>query len=218
MSVQINHFAKRQTAASRYSHYEPRLGFASDSPQAWAELEALINEAFEKYSGDKSRLTAVSENGLVLKLALPEESCQGFYSGVILADETTVFKTSFGKRERAVEGELPSIHVSALSGRKAKAVAVDVIVYHVSQLSLDERTYIDDNGATVVENAEWQVVSINARDTVNPEPPTPLAMARNMAALLEMPEGVGGSARGYTAEQFVEAILYWSRRTMSPGQ
>jgi hypothetical protein len=86
----------------------------------------------------------------------------------------------------------------------------------------EELTYTTGDGTpqatTVRQTGEWQVVSINARDTAEPEPPTPMAMARNMAAALGLPEGVGGSARTYTAEQFVEATLYWSRRTMSEGK
>ena len=56
-----------------------------------------------------------------------------------------------------------------------------------------------------------------ATATRGAEPPTPMAMARNMANGLGLPEGIGGTARTYSAEEFMRAILYWSKRTMCAG-
>ncbi|HSI05075.1 MAG: DUF3228 family protein [Myxococcota bacterium] len=53
--------------------------------------------------------------------------------------------------------------------------------------------------------ADWGIVSITA-SAVADEPMHPLTMARNM---LEKP---GGTKAVYTAEQFAEAVYYWSRR------
>jgi hypothetical protein len=226
--VELNHFVKRQTRDSRFSHYEPTSGHDADT---WAELQALIARHFD----NKALLTPLKDNGLILKLSLPQDACKGFFSGVILVDEETVIKTIFSVRDRAVPGELPFIHSVAVNGRKAPASHVEVILYHVSEMTEEELTYIADDGSAddgiaddvtanngsgkkIRQTGEWQVVSVNARDTAEPEPPTPMAMARNMAAALNLPEGVGGSARTYTAEQFVQAIQYWSRRTMSEGK
>ena len=57
-------------------------------------------------------------------------------------------------------------------------------------------------------DCEWELVSINARPTPEPEPLTPDTMARNF---LELP---GGTKADYTAEEFARAILYWSCRAM----
>jgi hypothetical protein len=221
--VELNHFVKRQTRDSRFSHYEPTSGHDVDT---WVELQALI----ARYFDNKALLTALKDNGLILKLTLPHDACKGFFSGVILVDQETVFKTTFSVRDRAVPGELPFLHSVAVKGRKAAASHVEVILYHVSEMTEEELTYAandgsanegtadDGSGKKIRQTGEWQVVSVNARDTAEPEPPTPMAMARNMAAALNLPEGVGGSARTYTAEQFMQAIQYWSRRTMSEGK
>lgn len=54
-------------------------------------------------------------------------------------------------------------------------------------------------------DADWGVVSIMATATAD-EPMHPLTMARNM---LERP---GGTKATYTAQQFAEAVYYWSQR------
>ncbi len=213
--VELNHFVKRQTPESRFSHYEPSSGNPADT---WAELEALIAEHFS----NNVLVTPIKDNGMILKLTLPQAACKGFFSGVILVDEKTVFKTTFSVRDRALPGELPFIHSVAVSGRKAPASHVEVILYHVSEMTEEELTYTTDDGSPegkkIRQTGQWQVVSINARDTAEAEPPTPMAMARNMAAALNLPEGVGGTPRTYTAEQFMHALHYWSRRTMSEGR
>ena len=57
-------------------------------------------------------------------------------------------------------------------------------------------------------DAEFEIISINCRMSEEPEPQTPIAMARNF---LDLP---GGTKAEYTAQQFAEAIVYWSRRAM----
>jgi hypothetical protein len=58
--------------------------------------------------------------------------------------------------------------------------------------------------------ADWGVVSLNA-SSIKDEPMNPLTMARNM---LEKP---GGSKATYTAEQFAEAVYYWSQKATVKG-
>ncbi|MBS1990992.1 MAG: DUF3228 family protein [Cyanobacteria bacterium SZAS LIN-3] len=206
--VELNHFVKRQTPESRFSHYEPPSGRDEDR---WPALLQLIEQHF----GNEALLSSTHPERKVLKLSLPAEACKGFFSGVLLCDENTVFKTVFAVRDRAVEGELPTIRSVAVGGgRKAEAVRVDIILYNASILTEEELTYTADDGTTIRQTGEWQVISINARDTEEEEPPTPEAMARNMAALLGLPGGVGGTPRSYTAEQFMQSILYWNHRTM----
>ena len=54
-------------------------------------------------------------------------------------------------------------------------------------------------------DCDWEIVALLASDVEN-EPMQPLAMARNM---LEKPGGTKGT---YTAEEFAEAVYYWSQR------
>jgi hypothetical protein len=210
--IACNPFVYRQTPVSRFSHFEP----TDPAAERWIVLEELVARYFE----DKDRVTALKEDGTVVKMVLPlSDGLPGrFFSAVVEVDENTVLKTAFGVRPGAIEGEQPFIQTVAVGGRKAPAQRVEVILYHVSVLKPEERSYVPD-GATepVVVDAEWQIVSVNCQATDEPEPPTPQAMARNMAAALGLPEGVGGTARTYTPEEFMRAILYWSRRTMASG-
>lgn len=226
-TVELNHFVLRQTAQSRFSHFEPRSGNAADT---WSELEALIASRFPtatRFEFEKDvpsdfvgarLITHVREDGKVVKLVLAPEDATGFFSGVVRANDATMFKTVCAPRANALPGELPYIHSTALNGKKSPAVVVEVILYHVSAMEAKDLTYTPA-GATepVVQDGEWQVVSVNARDTFEPEPQTPQAMARNMAAHFGLPEGEGGTPRLYTAEEFMRSILYWSDRTMATG-
>jgi hypothetical protein len=223
--TELNSFVFRQTAQSRFSHFEPASGNPADT---FAELEAVVAHQFSRAVWAESpdsldlangpRLIKSREDGMVIKLVLAHADCKGFFSGVVRADESTVFKTVCSVRDRALPGERPYIHSVAVEGKKAAAVVVEIVLYHVSALSEEERTYTPEGAnVPVVQDGEWQVISVNARDTFNPEPATPQAMARNMAAYLGLPEGVGGTPRLYTAEELMQSILYWSDRTMSSG-
>ncbi len=224
--VELNHFVLRQTAQSRFSHFEPRSGNAADT---WTELEALVASRFAvatRFAAEKdvpadfagTRVITEGQPKGFVKLVLAPEDVNCFFSGVVRADQSTVFKTVCAPRERAVAGELPFIHSVALNGKKAAAKVVEVILYHVSALTEEERTYTPEGASQpVVQDGEWQVISVNARDSDEPEPPTPQAMARNMAAHFGLPEGAGGTARLYTAEEYMRSILYWSDRTMATG-
>lgn len=225
-TIELNHFVLRQTAQSRFSHFEPRSGNPADT---WSELEALIASRFPtatRFASEKdvpfgfigTRLITLRDDGNIVKLVLDPEDAEGFFSGVVRANDATVFKTVCAPRANALPGELPFIHSTALNGKKSAAVVVEVILYHVSAMTEKDLTYTPA-GATepVVQDGEWQVVSVNARDTLEPEPQTPQAMARNTAAHFGLPEGEGGTPRLYTAEEFMRSILYWSDRTMATG-
>lgn len=202
--VDINPFVRRQTAKSRFSHFEPRSGNPADT---WTELEAIARRYSKTFRARPS--------GPIQAVRLPDNELHGFFSGVVEVDEQTKFKTVFAPR---ADGELPYIQTVAVNGKKTPAKAVELIFYHRSQLPIHDRTYTPKGSDTpVVLNGLWQLISINARASIEPEPPTPQAMARNTAAALGLPEGVGGTARHYTPEEWMRAVLYWSQRTMSAG-
>lgn len=210
-SVGLNPMVYRQTPESRFSHFESESGQAAD---AFPELLRLIAGHL---ATEPDTVEVIDEDGLVVKVHLPESLVVGrFFSGVVKLEEGDTLRSFFAPRVRAIEGEQPFIQTLVVGGKKSPAKRVEVIIYHRDALELDERTWIPPGAdATVEVTEDWQVVSVNARDTVEPEPPTPQAMARNMAAGLGLPEGIGGTERTYTAEDFMRAILYWSARAMA---
>ncbi len=127
----------------------------------------------------------------ILVLSLPPE---GFFSGVIELDEETPLYAKFAARR---QGEVPYIQVTAAGGEKLPAKAVEAILYRHDVLGEDAST-----------KAGWELVSLNARSTVEPGPMTPITMARNFLGL------TGGTKADYSAEEFAEAILFWSKRAM----
>lgn len=129
-------------------------------------------------------------DGVILVPVPPE----GFFSGVVEVTPDTPLKAEFSARRK---GEDPYISVVAVGGEKLPAVVVEAVCYQHDVLGGDAST-----------EAEWEIVSLNARPTQEPEPPTPVAMARN---LLELP---GGTKATYTAEEFARSIMYWSKRAM----
>lgn len=126
---------------------------------------------------------------------LVQVPADGFYCGVVAVTKDTVLRAKFESRRPS---EDPYIVVEAI-GEKLPAKAVEIVLYHYDVLA-------ENNEASTF--AEWEIVSINARPTEEPEPMTPMAMARNM---LELP---GGTKAEYTARQFAEAIEYWSKHAM----
>jgi len=78
-----------------------------------------------------------------------------------------------------------------------KAKYVSVVCYSAEALL--------ENGGTRSTDCEWEIVTIIA-SPVEKEPMSPLTMARNQL------EKAGGTKGVYTAEQYAEAIYYWSQR------
>ncbi len=131
-------------------------------------------------------------NGVMLVPVPPD----GFFCGVVEVTKDTPLYAKFESRRMP---EDPYIVIEAAGGEKLPAKAVEIVIYHHDVLAENNEADTD---------AEWEIVSINARPTLWPEPMTPMAMARNM---LQLP---GGTKAEYTAQQFAEAIVYWSRHAM----
>ena len=179
MLLAMNTYARRHTAESRFSH------FAGDE----AELLSLVVAAMEEEDWEPSISNGEPMDGVVLVNVPPI----GFFSGVVEVTHETELVATFGSR---FPGEAPYIQVQAV-GEKLPAHAVQVCIYR--------HDILGDEAST---DAEWEIVSINARPTLAPEPPTPMAMARNMLGM------EGGTQREYSAEDFAKAIVYWSTRAM----
>ena len=152
---------------------------------------------FSQFSGSEEELVGlVTENfdnakvvgdGIV-SVPVPAKS---FFSSVVELQEGMTLHAEFSARRH---GEEPYVHLTA-DGKKLPAKFAEIICYGHDVLAKD-----GDNSS----DADWEVVSINAHPTEADEPPTPMAMARNFLGL------AGGTAQEYTAEEFAEAIMYWS--------
>jgi hypothetical protein len=195
MRIKCNAFVKRQTAESPFSFLADPIGQTAD----WRTLEVHVEECLE----EPAKLDAIAKEGYkpgVVVLSIPP-SFAGFrfYSGVTMLTETTPLRARFAARR---PGEAAFVEVQAI-GPKTEAVAVDIILY--------SRALLVEEGETPEADTDYEIVSINARTSAEPEPMSPMAMARNFLAL------PGGTKAEYTAQQFAEAILYWSTRTMHGG-
>jgi hypothetical protein len=178
-TIGINSFVKRQTADSKFSHYDG----------SWESLVLCVAVHLD--------MAKPGYRDGVLEVPVPPE---GFFSGVYdlsQGDEVRQLVASFEARRA---GEEPYIDVVACDVAKQPAVAVNVILYR--------RDVLGDEAST---DKEWEIVSINARMSEEPEPMNPVTMARNFLG------AEGGTEAEYTAEQFAEAIVYWSKRVMIGG-
>jgi hypothetical protein len=99
--------------------------------------------------------------------------------------------------ERRQPHEDPHVKVYALGGQPETAHFAKVVLYSAEALL--------ENDGKRSGTYDWEIVAIIA-STVEDEPMHPLTMARNFL------EKSGGTKCEYTAQQFAEAIYYWSQR------
>jgi hypothetical protein len=196
MKITCNEFVKRQTKESPFSYLADQLGRTAD----WRVLETHVEECVEEPSKLDANVKPGYKDG-VLVVEMPPTVFGGsqFYSGVAVINDVTPLVARFAARR---PGEAAFVEVLA-GGRKTPAVAVEVILY--------SRDLLRAEGEQVPDDVDYQIVSINARTQNEPEPMTPVAMARNFLGL------PGGTKAEYTAEQFAQAIVYWSTHAMHSG-
>ena len=123
-----------------------------------------------------------------------------FHGTTVLVDETTPLHAACERRQPHEE---PVIVVRA-AGEPEPVRHAGVVLYSAAALL--------ENGGTRSGPWAWEVVCLLAA-AVADEPMDPVTMARNMLAR------PGGTPCTYTAEQFAEAVWYWSRRArlLVPG-
>ncbi len=185
MNKQIvcSEFVKRQTVKSGFSHFNG----------SWEELEKIAARYI-----NSGLCNPGYKDGVVL-IRLPKDECYKFMSSTITINNNTKLKVNFGARQA---GENSYIRVAAKE-IKQPAKAVELICYRSDVLDED-----DDRSST----AEWEVIAIKARASLELEPMEPMTMARNF---LHLPGGTKGE---FTAQQFAESIVYWSNHTMCVKQ
>jgi hypothetical protein len=157
---------------------------------SFEELEALTAAHMNDWKPGMG-----SVDGDVRIVNLPTE---GFYTEIveITPENSLLLEAVYGARR---EGEEPVPTFILRGVEPDQAHSVGIVIYRADVLARD-----DDRSS----NAEWEIVAILA-DPKLPNgasvPMHPSTMARN-AAHLE-----GGTFREYTADQWLEAILFWQR-------
>ena len=180
VSIGVLDFVKRQTPDSPHGYFEG----------SWEELVGMVTE----YWGHRR---VSPHNSEVMLVPIPATLTHRFYSSLILVTADTTLKAEFTPR---VPGEDAFIQVFAAGAPKQPAKRVEIVCYSHEVLA-------QDGDAPPTREADYYIVSINAYASDEPEPMSPMTMARNFlhlkgGTLPEVP---------YTAEEFARAIVYWSR-------
>lgn len=170
-------------AADRHRPEQPYSHYSG--PGGWGDVIQMVRANW---------LSLFNRQGYKPGVRLVRVPADGFLANTIEVTESTPLKAIFTRRR---EGEQAYVKVLACDCPKSPARRVEIVLY--SAEVLDE----DDDRST---DCEWEIVSVNASPTDNEEPMHPLTMARNF---LHLP---GGTKGDYTAEQFAEAIVYWSTK------
>lgn len=182
-NIAINSIVRRQTVDSPYSHY---IGSEQD----------LVDLVENNMCPDNCK--AGYRDG-VLSVSVPPK---GFFTGVVTLEEGDKL---VGEYRRRVPGETPrkTLRVSRLLAAKSPAIAVDIILYRHDVLA--EKNEFDTN-------ADWEVVSINARITKKDQPIRPMTLLANHYG------ADGGTATKLTAVEFEKRLQksyeYWQDKAM----
>lgn len=188
--VACGEFVKRQTPESGYSHFEG----------SWEQLEKVVEgclNAKELFGVDTSRITPGYRDGVVL--VDMSHVAHWFRSAIVDLTEDSHLTANYAPRRL---GEDPFIRVSA-KAQKQMAKHASVVLYRHDVLQ---------EGNERETEAEWEIVAIKARTSVEEEPMDPYTMARNFLQLK------GGTKGDFTAKQFAESIVYWNNHTMTTGK
>lgn len=191
-SVAFTEFVRRQTEASHFSH--------------WTISDEMMLERIQ--SAAQAGRYETSYRPGVLQVAinvLPGE----FFTGVVELTEGTKLVGEYVAR-RPGEEPRKNTYVRRMQKivprqliEKQEAVAVDVILYHHDVLLEGNENDTD---------ADWEIVSVNARTTHGPQPIHPMTLMHNHFG------SDGGTDTKMTPEQLVEKLRegfeYWKSRAM----
>lgn len=131
--------------------------------------------------------TAIYEDGVCI-IGLPGDN---FWAGATQINEETELLSRFAPRE---EGEYPCIQFTANAGPKPIAEEADLVLCSKERLGRKNENSTD---------ADWEIVSINAKSFKGAEPMHPVTMARNSQNL------PGSTLTKYTPEEYDRSILHW---------
>lgn len=179
--IKCSEFVKRQTAESGYSHFDGD----------WYLLEELVRYVVTYFP---QSIRPGYRDGVIL-VDVPHYK---FYSSIVEIDEKTKLEVNYAPR---VPGEDSFIRIAAV-GKKQPAQYVTIVLYRHDVLAEDNDRSTD---------AEWEIIAIKARTSIEEEPMDPYTMARNFLHLK------GGTKGDFTAEQFAKSIIYWNNHVMCIG-
>lgn len=179
-SIGVSNFVRRQTPQSSYSHFEG----------TWSELVTLVEEHFDE-----------GKQGYKPGVWLVPVPAERFRSNIVALTPNTPLTAHYAPRR---EGEAPFINVRAQggttpAGEKMPAKHAFVVLYSHAVLC---------EGGEASTDANWEIVSINARTEDAESPMDPMTMARNFLFL------PGGTRGEFTAQQFAESIVYWNQHAL----
>jgi len=149
MNIVVNDFVKRQTAQSRFSHFEG----------SWNDLLKAVWWAWEDQ-------TPGYRHGVVCVRLSPT----GFYSGVVCLKEGDSLAGGFKPRQ---SNESPRKFITAKGSEKTRAKSVQAILYSSKILAEGGDNQLppeDDN---------WEIISINASPLDGEMPIEPSVLMHN---------------------------------------
>jgi len=201
-----NPFVRRQTARSRFSHF--------DGPTE--ELIQIVQEVdcgeWRGVSGGHCKFNAASGIGPFCKqhvsaIPIPDKHLHRFKSGVV---QLTLGSRLVGRYEARRDGETPrkSVSTPAPQGywNKLPAKSVEIIVYSSTLLAKDGDNWLPS------EDGNWEIVSINANPFDGPMPIAPDTLMHNHFG------SDGGTATGLSDSEFVSALResfeFWKDKAM----
>lgn len=188
MPTFINHnLVYRQTELSEFSHFTGHFD----------ELPYLVEQYWHKRE-------AGYRDGVVLVPVAPNR----FLSATVTLKPGAQLRGAFESRR---EGEAPRKTMRAVGGDKVPAKHVDLVLYRQDVLAESEIRFLDEQS-----DDTWEIVSINARPTDEPEPIHPDTLLHNHFG------SSGGTATNMKDAEFVEALRqsfeYWSDKALTKGE
>lgn len=189
MTIILSDFAKRQTPESRFSH------FNGTTEELISRVKLSLLYAIPGY-----------RDGVI---RVPINDIEGFFSSTVTLKEGDTFTGVYAPRK---PGEMPRKQIGVVGGQKMPAKRVEVILYHRDVLAEGGENTPQADGKF----AKWEIVSINATPTLDPEPMTVGTLLANH--LHEAGSNDGGTSTGMTDEELVKALrvsfLYWRDKAM----
>lgn len=182
MFVAISEFVRRQTPESEFSHW------------TLTDLELLdrviLNWEYRK---------AGYRDGVVLIPLDHHMDYEGFFSGVVCLEKGAKLVGEYAPRQ---EGEEPRKRTYTI-GEKETARGVDLVCYRADVLDENDERSSD---------AEWEIISVNARPT---RQPMEIGVGTLLANHFEIS---GGTATGMSDEELVKQLkksfMYWRDKAL----
>ena len=182
ITIGVSGFVRRQTAASEFTHFDG---------EDWDRVAQLAQEHF-----------AEAKDGYRDGVCLVPVPGDGFHTGVVALESGDRLEGEYRARR---EGEEPrkAVRVVRDGVSKGPCVAVDVVLY---------RRDVLEEGDEETTGADWDIVSVNGRITVEDQPIHPDTLIANHFEL------DGGTTTGMSPEEFEgalrESVLYWKNKAI----